>query len=47
MISKGVNNWDSGLRGACESGHLDIVNLMIEKGNIFYKKYRILKIKNF
>ena len=31
-IEKGADNWDRGLRGACEGDHIDILKLMIEKG---------------
>ena len=29
MIENGANDWDGGLQGACQGGHLDIVNMMI------------------
>ena len=32
MISKGANNWNYGLKGACKGGHKEIVNYMISKG---------------
>jgi hypothetical protein len=32
MIEKGAREWNSGLRDACEGGHLDLAELMIEKG---------------
>jgi len=32
MIQKGVNNWNWGLRYACEGGHMEIVELLIQKG---------------
>ena len=32
MISKGANNWNNGLYGACIGGHKEIVELMISKG---------------
>ena len=31
-IEKGATNWDNGLYGACEGGHIEIANLMIESG---------------
>ena len=34
MISKGANDWNYGLDGACEGGHKEIVNYMISKGAI-------------
>ena len=32
MISKGADNWNDGLAGACQGGHTEIVKLMIKKG---------------
>ena len=32
MIEKGARDWDRGLEGACLGGHLDLTELMIEKG---------------
>ena len=32
MISKGANNWNYGLYGACKGGHKEILNYMISKG---------------
>ena len=32
MIEKGATNWDGGLYGACQGGHLDLAKLMIQKG---------------
>ncbi len=31
MIEKGANDWNWGLEGACSSGNLEIVELMIQK----------------
>ena len=31
-MSKGADNWNRGLRGACQGGHTEIINLMISKG---------------
>ena len=31
-IEKGATDWNWGLWGACGGGHLELVNLMIEKG---------------
>ena len=27
MISKGANNWNDGMCGACEGGHIDIAKI--------------------
>jgi hypothetical protein len=35
MIEKGANWWDGGLVCACYGGHLDIVQLMIDKGTTY------------
>ena len=32
MISKGANDWNSGLMEHVNGGHIEIVNLMISKG---------------
>ena len=32
MISKGATNWNGGLLGACQGGHLNLAKLMISKG---------------
>jgi ankyrin repeat protein len=32
MIKKGTNDFDSGLYGACEGGHIEITKFMIEHG---------------
>jgi len=32
MISKGANDWNYGLYGACYGGHMELVKLMISKG---------------
>ena len=32
MISKGANDWNLGLNGACKGGHKEIVDYMISKG---------------
>ena len=32
MILKGANNWNDGFRSALEHGHMEIVNMMIDKG---------------
>src|SRR5438552_15666355 len=52
MISKGANEWDSGLYWACEGGNMELVELMISKGatniseNISYPedKKKIIKL---
>ncbi len=31
-IKKGADEWNWGLEGACKGGHLDIIELMIDKG---------------
>ena len=33
MISKGANDWNRGLYGACTSGHKEMIELMISKGS--------------
>ena len=30
-INKGANDWNDGLRGACYSGNLELIKLMVEK----------------
>jgi len=32
MIEKGANDWNWGLQGACEGGHYELAEWMIEKG---------------
>jgi hypothetical protein len=32
MIEKGANDWNWGLRYACQSGHRKLASLMIKKG---------------
>ena len=31
-IEKGATGWNEGLKGACEGGHREIVDLMIKNG---------------
>lgn len=31
-IQMGLNDWNDGLYGACEGGHLDVVHFMIQMG---------------
>ena len=32
MISKGANDWEIGLGGACERGNLELMELMVSHG---------------
>ena len=36
MLSKGANNYNKGLKGACKGGHLEIVKMMLDFGANYY-----------
>lgn len=33
MIDRGANDWNGGLNGACEGGHLELVKIILSKNN--------------
>jgi hypothetical protein len=37
MVDYGADDWNSGFRGACESGKREIVHLMMNKGVTKYR----------
>jgi hypothetical protein len=32
MVQKGATDWEGGLQNACDNGHMELAQLMIQKG---------------